>query len=339
MEKIKKLLILFGFAIFAIVIVAVGYKYLSMNATHELISVTVSPKWVNQAQFAGIFVAQDKGMYANNGLNVIVKEFSFNELPLESLLKGASDFVYMSSQEYLKAYSDSKPIIAVAAFYQISPFLVASLASKQITSPSGLKGKVLGIKGGPGAEGESIYDILLNAAGLSLKDVTTKYIPFGTSELQDLQSDKADAIGFYRTDQLYEFKQEGIEYSSIYPEQYATGIYNDVLVVTKKFVNEHPDRVRAFIVGTQEGWAYAFDHRSEAIKIVLPYVTNSVYKDPVKERFILDQSEALMRPTPQTIVGSMDTLHWQRLYGILQSRKYLSRSFDINDAFTTNYLK
>ena len=312
---------------------------ISSHLPKALVDVTVSPKWVNQAQFAGVFVAQDKGIYTDHGLTVRVHEFTSSSTPLEDILKGRSQFGYMSAQEYLKAYSEGNSIVAVAAFYQVSPFVIASFPIKQISSPRDLKGKILGIKGGPGAESESIYSILLNSAGLSLKDVSLKYLPFGTSELEDLQAGKVDVIGFYRTDQTYEFEHEGTAYTPIYPEQYATGIYNDVLVVTKAFAAAHPEEVRNFIKSTQAGWSYAFAHKDAAVATTLSHVTSPVYTDAAKERFILDASEPLIQPTPETVIGSMDLAHWQRLYDVLHAKSYLMGTFDVKDAFTNKFLQ
>ena len=179
--------------------VLVFFVQKQVKKPQEVRDVNLSLKWLHQTQFAGMYMAQDKGWYRKKGLNVHFKEFSFEKKPIADLQDGTADIAMASVSEFLDYYSKDPEIIAIAAIYQVSPFAVVSLEGHGLTSPRDLAGKVLGVKGGPGAEAEITYEILLESAGLSVDDVSIKYLNFDTNEREDLLSEEIDAIGLYRT--------------------------------------------------------------------------------------------------------------------------------------------
>lgn len=332
-NKYVLFIILIVLIIFSIYYFGKGYGD-RLNTPAEI---TFSPKWVNQAQFAGIFIAKDLGYYSKNGLKVNVKEFALGSSVMDDLESGKAQLGLMSANEFLINVSEGKKITAVAAFFQVSPFMLASLRTNPVSSPTELKGKVLGIKGGPGAEGQIVYNLLLHSAGLKEEDATFKYLPFGDSEKQDLINGKVDIIGFYR-DELYHFNQDQIAFVPIYPEQYGSSLYNDVLVVTDKFLAENPDVVKVFLKSTIDGWKYAYKHKEEALSVTMRYVTKDNYKDIDYERYILKGQEPLMTSDGSIEIGKMDGERWQRFYDVLKNENLLKGSFDVKSVFTNNYL-
>ena len=299
---------------------------------------TISPKWVNQAQFAGMFVALDKGLYKDKGIDLTIKEFGNNSSVIDDLENGTSQLGLMSANEFLTNYEKDNHLVAIAAFYQVSPFTVVTLDSSNITNPVDLKNKKMGIKGGPGAEGESVYKLLLNYAKIPYDKNNINYIKFGTPEFQDLIENKVDSIGLYRTDQLYFFNNNGTKYNLLNPEDYGSAIYNDVLVAKDSFLLEHGDIAKAFLKATVDAWNYAYEHKEEAIVTTLKYVTQEAYKNINYERFILSQSESLMKNRGNRIIGEMNAETWQHSYQTLYDLGYIQKPFDIGVAFTNKYL-
>ena len=54
-------------------------------------NVTIQLKWVTQTQFAGYYVAQDKGFYKDEGLNVTIKPGGPDIGPMQVLAGGGAD--------------------------------------------------------------------------------------------------------------------------------------------------------------------------------------------------------------------------------------------------------
>ena len=308
------------------------------NATpKELVTIQVSPKWLNQAQFAGMFVAEEKGFYARRGLRVEFKEFQAGNSVLDDVISGESAFGYANPTELLQARSSGESVTGIAAMYQFSPYAIVSLREKNIASPRQLKDKRIGVKGNRGAESETVFALLLSAAGLTTDDVETVYIPFGTSESEDLLADTADAIGMYRT-RLNVFDEAGLLYDVLSPDQYGSPVYNDVIIARDDFLAENPDIAKAFLRATADGWRYAFKNKAEAVDITLGYVTDAQYQDRAYQLFILEESQPLIQPTLQTRIGEMDATRWNSFYEVMLERDLLTVPFEVTDAYSDVYL-
>ena len=75
-------------------ILALGLSAGSATAGSHLEDVTVQLKWVTQAQFAGYFVAKDKGFYEEEGLNVTIKPGGPDIAPEQVIAGGGADVIY-----------------------------------------------------------------------------------------------------------------------------------------------------------------------------------------------------------------------------------------------------
>lgn len=330
----KSVLIALIFVVLTIILITTTVLVVYFGRTQHL---TVGPKWVNQAQFAGMFIAQERGLYKRQGVDVAFKEFDFETDQLQDLLDGKIDIAVMSAEEVLTAVDSGAPITAVAALYQVSPYVVVTLDQSEIVTPANFQDKRLGNKGGKKEE-ELFYELLISSVGLTNRDVTIVDLGFNTTELEDLTQGTVDAIGLYRTDQLFAFDREGVEYTIIYPEQYGVNIYNDVLVVHNDFLSNKPNVISRFLKATIQGWELAFVDQEQAIEDTLSYVTNDVYKDKEYQKFILEMSEPLIKPDSNTSIGSMTYASWSRLYKEMHRKGFLKRDFDVNTVYTTELL-
>jgi NitT/TauT family transport system substrate-binding protein len=77
--------------------------------------VTVQLKWVHQSQFAGLYVAQQKGYYADENINVKFIEGGQGIDVVEPLLNGQADFTIISPEFLITEHSKGAPIWAIAA--------------------------------------------------------------------------------------------------------------------------------------------------------------------------------------------------------------------------------
>ena len=97
--------------------------------------VTLKLKWVHQAQFAGNYVAKEKGMYDAEGVNLNIEPFSFDDTTIDSVVSGHADFGITGADELLLARAAGKPIKAFAVIYKINPVCAYALAESGIEKP------------------------------------------------------------------------------------------------------------------------------------------------------------------------------------------------------------
>lgn len=329
------------FLLVAILIIS-GFGYLfSQNGYRFLlfpIKVTVGPKWVNQAQFAGIFTGIEEGIFRKHGIEVTVKEFSPGTSQIDDLLAGRTDFAIMSAEEFLTYIDEGKKITAIGAIYQVSPYAVVSLAEKNIKSPADFKGKILGSKAGK-LEEELIYKVLLKSVGLGNEDAQIVELGFESTEYDDLAQNDVDVVDLYRTDQLYFFDITGVEYNIIYPEQFGINAFNDVIVTRDDSISERSDLVKHFMSALIESWEFAIANQEQAVNDTLKHVTNESYKNYDYQLYILQQSIPLLKPDSNTVIGAMTKAKWEALYKSMLERGLIGNDVQIEKVFTVKFLE
>jgi NitT/TauT family transport system substrate-binding protein len=107
--------------------------------------VTLQLKWVTQAQFAGYYVALDKGFYEEEGLNVTIKAGGPDIAPVQVLLGGGADVMVDWLPSALAAREQGAPVVNIAQPFKSSGMMLTCLKETGISSPADFKGKTLGV--------------------------------------------------------------------------------------------------------------------------------------------------------------------------------------------------
>ena len=107
--------------------------------------VTLQLKWVTQAQFAGYFVAKDKGFYDEEGLNVTILPGGPDIAPTQVVAGGGADVVIDWMPSALAAREKGLPLVNIAQPFKSSGMMLTCLKESGIASPEDFKGKTLGV--------------------------------------------------------------------------------------------------------------------------------------------------------------------------------------------------
>ena len=100
--------------------------FASKNA--ELRKVSVQLLWKHQFEFAGFYMAKEKGFYKEAGLDVDIKEYNFGTDITNDVIEGKSDFGVGGSSVILDKINGKDIYLLIPAF-QTSPFVL--LAKKK----------------------------------------------------------------------------------------------------------------------------------------------------------------------------------------------------------------
>ena len=107
--------------------------------------VTLQLKWVTQAQFAGYYVALEKGFYEEADLNVTIKPGGPDVAPVQVLLGGGADVMVDWMPSALAARENGAPVVNIAQPYKSSGMMLTCLKETGITGPEDFPGKTLGV--------------------------------------------------------------------------------------------------------------------------------------------------------------------------------------------------
>jgi ABC-type nitrate/sulfonate/bicarbonate transport system substrate-binding protein len=298
-------------------------------STQAADSVTVRLKWFNQAQFAGFYVAKEKGIYKAAGLDVAVAPGGPDFPSIQMVAGGNEQFGVTSADQVLVARAKGVPIVALAVLYRKSPFVLFSLKKSGIDTPAKFVGKKIGTK--VGGNEELVYRAMLKKAGISSQKLTEIPVKF---DMTPLLTGQLDVWPGYLINEVLAAREKGFDVTIISPADYGLDFYADTLFTTEAMVRDHPDQVRRFVAATLKGWTDAVAHPEEAAKYTV--MQNNKLSYPY-ELAMMKESISLLKPDAQPI-GSMQVADWARLQTLLVQGGFLKAPIDLSKAFTTQFL-
>lgn len=261
-------------------------------------------RWLHQFQFAGYYLALEKGYYRQAGLEVeILQGGPHTPRPIDSLLAGQADFAIANSGLVI-ARMQGKPVVALAAIMQTSPIVWIVRADSGIYTPHDLAGKRVMLM--PPPESTELL-ITLAREGIDLNRLQTQQTSFNP---QDLIDGKTDAYDGYSTNEPFWLKQQNVDYRLINPREYGVNYYNDVLTTREAVLQERPHEVEAFVQASLKGWQYALDHIEESVQLIHQrYAPN---KSLEHLRFEAEELKKLIMPELVQL-GHMNPGRWETI--------------------------
>lgn len=176
--------------------------------------VVLQLKWLHQFQFAGYYAAKARGYYAEEGLDVEIKQRDPKQDYVRQVLTGQADYGTGDSG-LIAHYANGQTLTALAAIFQHDPLALFSKQTSGIISPYEMAGKrIMYVFAG---EDNAPVRAMLAEANLSEADYTAIDQSLDNN---DFITDKVDIISGYLTDRPFEFQQKGIKVNIINPQSY-----------------------------------------------------------------------------------------------------------------------
>jgi NitT/TauT family transport system substrate-binding protein len=112
---------------------------------HAADDVTLQLKWVTQAQFAGYYVALDKGFYSDEDLNVTIKPGGPDIAPTQVLAGGGADVTVDWMPAALAAREKGLPMVNIAQPFKSSGMMLTCRKDAGIETTDDFEGQTLGV--------------------------------------------------------------------------------------------------------------------------------------------------------------------------------------------------
>ncbi len=251
----------------------------NVGFANDLKKVSLQLEWKHQFEFAGFYMAQEKGFYKDIGADVEFKEFNNNVNIIDDVIKGKSTFGISSSSLILEKLKN-KPVVLLGSYFKQN--VLALAVKKNIKNLQDLKGKkIMAVD----------WELEHTSVGAMLKDAKIKrgdytFVPHEFS-IDKFAKGEVDAMTIFTTSQPFMLDQKKIEYNIINPAAYGIFSYDVELFTNQNMVNSNPEFVRNFIEATKKGWEYAFEHKNETIDIIY----NKYSKIKTKEALLYEANE------------------------------------------------
>ncbi|MDI1267732.1 MAG: ABC transporter substrate-binding protein [Polaromonas sp.] len=223
--------------------------------------VTLQLKWLHQFQFAGYYAALAKGFYRDEGLDVTIREGGADRPVIATVLKGDAHYG-IGDSDLLIDRINGQPLVALAAIFQHSPYVLMSRADRQIRVPSDLVGARVMLSDG---QGSIQLRAVLKREGIDPQRVNI--LP-QTWKLEDLIEGRVDAMSAYATVEPALLRARGVAPAIMRSLDYGVDFYGDILFTTEAQAAKAPERTAAFLRATRKGWEYAFNHEQEIADLI-----------------------------------------------------------------------
>jgi NitT/TauT family transport system substrate-binding protein len=245
---------------------------LGLGAAQAQDKVTLQLKWVAQAQFAGYFVAKDKGFYKEAGLEVTVNPGGPDIAPEQVIAGGRADVIVDWMPAALAAREKGLALVNIAQPFKRSGLMLTCRNESGIKSPADFKDKTLGVW----FYGNE-YPFLAWMGKLGLK---TDGSPGGVKVIKQgfnvdpLLQKQADCISTMTYNEYYQVIEAGVKPADLtvfkYEDQGVATLEDGLYVLEAKLKDpKFVETMAKFVKASMKGWDYARANPAEAVKIVL----------------------------------------------------------------------
>ena len=234
--------------------------------------VTLQLKWVTQAQFAGYYVAKDKGFYEEEGLDVEIKPGGPDIAPAQVLAGGGADVILDWMPSALATREKGLPLVNIAQPFKSSGMMLTCRKDSGVTSPADFKGKTLGVW----FFGNE-YPFLSWMSKLGLKTdggadgVTVLKQGFNVDPILQKQ---AACVSTMTYNEYWQIIDAGLSSDDLitfkYEDEGVATLEDGIYVLEDKLDDPaFADKMVRFVRASMKGWKYAEENPDEAAEIVL----------------------------------------------------------------------
>lgn len=294
--------------------------------------ITLALDWFPNANHIGLYIAEDKGYFKDEGLNVEIRTPSDPSAILQTVASGTDDFGINYQPDLLIARDAGIPVISILGMVQHPLNSVMTLHSSGYTSLSDLKNKKIGYPGIPW--NEDALNTMLKSDGLSgIDDIELVNVSWelGTS----LMSEKVDAvIGAYFTHESISLENQGYPVDIFRMEDWGVPDYYELILVTSEmYLKNNPKIVEGFTRAVTKGYRDAIQDPQLGVDVLKKYSP--------------DIDESIDRPGADLLqklwidsnggFGKQTYNKWNNFGNWMKSNDIISKDLDIDDAYTDVY--
>jgi NitT/TauT family transport system substrate-binding protein len=235
-------------------------------------TVTLQLQWVTQAQFAGYYVALDKGFYDEEGLEVTVLAGGPDIAPPQVLAGGGADAMLNWMPSALAAREKGLPVVNIAQPFKTSGLMLTCWKDTGITSVADFKGKTIGVWF---FGNEYPFLSWMSQEGISTDGgedgVTVLKQGFNVDPLLNREADCISTMTYNEYGQVLDAGVNPDELVTFKYEEQGVATLEDGIYVLEDNLDDpvFADKMVRFVRASMAGWKYAEENPEEAAGIVL----------------------------------------------------------------------
>lgn len=300
----------------------------------NLKEVTLVLDYVPNTNHTGIYVAQEKGYFEDEGLKVNIIEPGDNNTSAALVAAGKGNFgvSYQEDVTYARAAEEPMPIKAIATIIQHNTSGFASLKDSGIESPADFEGKTYA--GWQSPSEEAVIQAVMKAAGADPSTLTI--VGADGSGVAQLNNG-IDLIWEFKGWALTQAEMEGMSFNYIPLNSLDERLdyYTPLIITNNDMIENDPETVQAFINAVKKGYEYAIDNPDESAEILSTYVPEYDLDFLKKSQEYLSQEYAKDAES----WGVMKDSVWDGYTEFMLENGLIEKSIPASDQYTNQFIQ
>jgi NitT/TauT family transport system substrate-binding protein len=266
------------------------------------------PQWSPQAQFAGYYVACEKGFYKKRGIDLTILQGGPDRPSSQFLTKGKADFATMWLSTAVRLAANGQEIINIAQTIQRSALMLVAKKSSNIKTPQDINGKKVSLWG---------EDFQIQPKAFFKRyNLEVKIVPQSFSVNLFLRGgvDVASAMWYNEYHTIINSGLDPDELTTFLFHEHGLNFPEDGIYTLEKTFKKDPPLSCDFVKASMEGWLYAFSHPEEALDIVLKYISQAkIPANRVHQKWMLNRMKDLISPPDGSSIGMLQPRDYERV--------------------------
>ena len=244
-------------------------------------SLVFTPQWTAQAQFAGYYVAMEKGFYQDAGVNVKIDHPSSTQPAMSRLRKNECQATTLQLCQAMEIVDGGIPLVNILQTSMNNGMVIVSARDKDPLTQKGAKVGIWSVGFGQLAICMSIKD-----------NLDYEWIRFAQN-VNLFVAGALDATLAMSYNEYYQLVQAGMPITDRNVYRFCDHGYNvqeDGVYMTREYYLKHTEQARRFAEASRMGWEWAAEHPEETLDIVMEYVDREhIATNRVMQRLMLEE--------------------------------------------------
>ncbi len=286
-------------------------------------------KWLANTSTVGDLYADARGMFAENGLKVLVKPGGPERDAIKELELGRAQFGVASADQIIRALSKGAKIYVLAQIFQVNPLQWIYRPDKSpLDKPADLKGKIVGIT--YGGIDENIMKALLSKYRISESDLTLYSVRY---DFTPFYQRKVDLWPIYRNAQGpiigNKIRDAGEKIDYFDPDAHGIHTVANSVITSEEVLNHHPQMAARFMSALIKGWELSMDpvNAEKAVQTIRQF-DRDTDEDIIREQLALTRQ--FVKPRKDVPFGRIDVPAWKQTEEMMVAQKLILRPIGID---------
>ncbi len=285
--------------------------------------------WLKSMQFAGPFMSEEQGFYADRGLSVNLLGGGPSVDSITVVASGAALVGLADSNELVVARGQGVPVVALAAAFQKSPFAMMSLSESPVMTLEDQYGKTVAVSD----SSRPTVEALMTSQGLDPSQVN--FVP-KNPDPSVLADGQVDAYWGFVTSEAAVLSAAGVDIQSVLLADLGETTYANTYFVTDDTLANSRDDIVKLLTADLAGWQYAIDNNDDAAQVV-----NESYQSEDEDLDVMVEQGAAQIPllTAEPDLLAIEPSVFEANIDSALSSELIDDAFDVGEVVDTSVLE